>query len=65
MPDGRPVAEEIDGAAHGEMYWRLANEPKQSKWLVTYTKDEGRKDFVGYDFGGNSRADYDLQLGRV
>jgi hypothetical protein len=55
----------IDAIAHAEMYWKLANEEKQSKWLVTFTKGEGRKDFVGVDFEGNTRAMHDKQFGRV
>lgn len=46
------------------MYWELAHESKQSKWLVTFTKDEGRRDFVGVDFDGNTRASYDERYGR-
>ncbi|KAJ9612159.1 hypothetical protein H2200_003756 [Cladophialophora chaetospira] len=64
MPDGRPAAEGIDGVAHGEMYWELANEKKQSKWLVTFTKGQGRKEYIGVDFEGNTRASYDEMFGR-
>ena len=46
------------------MYWELANEKKQSKWLVTFTKEKGRGEFLGVDFDGNTRADYDRQFGR-
>jgi uncharacterized protein YpmB len=46
------------------MYWKLALEQKQSKWLVTFTKGEGRKEFAGVDFEGNTRATYDERFGR-
>ena len=46
------------------MYWNLAVEEKQSKWLVTFTKDEGRREFVGIDFEGNTRATYDTRFKR-
>lgn len=46
----------IDGPAHAELYWELANEKRQSKWLVTFTKNGGRQDFAGVDFDGNTRG---------
>jgi hypothetical protein len=55
---------QIDGDAHADMYWILAHESKQSKWLVTFTKDEGRRPFAGVDFDGNTRESYDEQFGR-
>ena len=58
------MAEEREGSAHAEMYWTLAHEPKQSKWLVTFTKNEGRRDFEGVDFVGETRASYDRKFGR-
>lgn len=63
-PDGRPVGLQIDGDAHADMFWTLAHEPKQSKWLVTFTKDGGRQAFAGVDFNGNTRHSYDDQFGR-
>ena len=68
LSDGRPAAPETDGLAHdrdAEMYWILAHEAKQSKWLVTFVKGEGRRDFSGIDFNGESRESYDRKLGRV
>jgi hypothetical protein len=62
--DGRPVAESRDGDAHAEMYFALAQEEKQSKWLVTFTKAKGREPFLGVDFEGNTRASYDERFGR-
>ena len=47
------------------MYLQLAHEAKQSKWLVTFTKEEGRGDFVGVDFDGETRADYDRKFRRA
>jgi hypothetical protein len=46
------------------MYWELAHEAKQSKWLVTFTKQKGRQEFLGVDFDGNTRASYDELFGR-
>jgi hypothetical protein len=57
-PDGKPAAEAISGAAYAEMYWQLANETKQSKWLVTFNQDAGRGDFVARDYEGKTREDY-------
>ena len=53
--DGKPAAESVSGTAHGKMYWELANEGKQSKWLVTFTKERGRHDFSGIDYQGKNR----------
>ena len=39
------------------MYWDLATEKKQSKWLVTFTTEGGRHDYPGVDFEGNRRWD--------
>ena len=64
-PDGRPANVNRDGVAHAEMYWQLANEPKQSKWLVNFVKNQGRKEFVGVDFDGETRASYDRKFGRA
>jgi hypothetical protein len=57
-PEGKPAAEAISGASYAEMYWELANETKQSKWLVTFTKERGRVDLVGRDYEGRTREDY-------
>ena len=46
------------------MYLTIAHESKQSKWLVTWVQGEGRKDFAGADFLGETRADYDRKFGR-
>jgi hypothetical protein len=50
--DGRPAGVNVDGEAHGAMYWRLAQPGKQEKWLVTFTKNEGRQTYTGVDFDG-------------
>ncbi|KAK0861349.1 hypothetical protein LTS02_007836 [Friedmanniomyces endolithicus] len=65
QPDGRPANLGRDGPAHAEMYLQLAQEPRQSKWLVTFVKGEGRRDFEGVDFDGESRASYDRKFGRA
>ena len=65
QPDGRPAGDDVDGSAHADMYIKLAHESKQSKWLVTFTKDEGRKEFEGVDFNGETRASYDRGFGRA
>jgi hypothetical protein len=46
------------------MYWELAQEEKQSKWLVTFTKERGREEFLGVDFDGYTRISYDERFGR-
>ncbi|OAA69348.1 NAD(P)-binding domain protein [Akanthomyces lecanii RCEF 1005] len=56
--DGRPAALDIDGAAHADMYWELANEKLQSYWLVTFVKNQGRQDFAGVDFQGHNRVSH-------
>ena len=63
--DGRPANVSRDGPAHAEMYWNLVHEARQSKWLVTFVKGEGRKDFVGVDFDGGTRESYDREFGRA
>ena len=64
-PNGKPVGLSLDGSAHADMYYSLAHEPKQSKWQVTFVKGEGRRDFAGYDWEGETRADYDRKFGRT
>lgn len=54
--DGRPAALDIDEAAHAEMYWKLANETIQSYWLVTFVKNQGRRDIAGVDFEGRTAS---------
>jgi hypothetical protein len=63
-PDGRPANLGRDGDAHADMYWKLAHEPKQTNWLVTFVKGEGRRPFEGVDFDGETRKDYDSKFGR-
>ncbi|KAK0264227.1 hypothetical protein LTS09_001705 [Friedmanniomyces endolithicus] len=65
QPDGRPASLGRDGSAHAEMYLQLVQESRQSKWLVTFVKGEGRRDFEGVDFDGETRASYDLKFGRA
>ncbi|KAI1753939.1 putative short chain type dehydrogenase [Xylaria castorea] len=60
LDDGRPAGEGLDGVAHGKIYWELAHETEQSKWLVTFTKDGGRGKFIGVDFDGYTREDHFL-----
>ena len=64
LPDGRPAGEGVDGEAHADMYWELAHEAKQSKWLVTFTKGMGRKEYVGVTFDGETRDSMDRKFGR-
>lgn len=63
-PNGQPADFPIDGQAHADMYLKLAHEARQTKWLVTFTKEEGRREFVGVDFDGETRALYDQKFGR-
>lgn len=65
LSDGRPADFPPSGPAHADMYWELAHEAKQSKWLVTFVKDEGRREFEGVAFDGETRASYDRKFGRV
>ncbi|KAK1056508.1 hypothetical protein LTR74_014863 [Friedmanniomyces endolithicus] len=65
QPDGRPAKLNRDGPAHAEMYLQLAQESRQLKWLVTFVKDEGRRDFEGVDFDGETRASYNRTCGRA
>ncbi|KAK0831160.1 hypothetical protein LTR03_015663 [Friedmanniomyces endolithicus] len=65
QPDGRPAKLNRDGPAHAEMYLQLAQESRQSKWLVTFVKGEGRRDFEGVDFDGETKASYDRTFGRA
>jgi hypothetical protein len=43
QPDGRPAGLKKDGVSHAEKCWELATKSKQSKWLVTFVKGEGRR----------------------
>ncbi|RYC63806.1 hypothetical protein CHU98_g2389 [Xylaria longipes] len=58
LEDGRPAGESLGGAAHANMYWELVHEKEQSKWLVTFTKEGGRREFIGVDFDGYTREDH-------
>ncbi|KAK5705302.1 hypothetical protein LTR97_002420 [Elasticomyces elasticus] len=62
--NGLPAGADRDGIAHAEMYFELAHESKQSKWLVTFVKGEGRRRFEGVAFDGETRASYDRKFGR-
>ncbi|KAI0185465.1 hypothetical protein EV127DRAFT_441538 [Xylaria flabelliformis] len=62
LEDGRPAGEDLDEVAHREIYWQLAHELVQSKWLVTFTKEGGRKEFIGKDFDGYTREDHFLNM---
>lgn len=55
----------MNGSSHAGMYWELAHETKQTKWLVTFVNGEGRKYFVGVDFDGQTRESTDRRLGRM
>ncbi|KAK9786228.1 putative Short chain type dehydrogenase [Seiridium cardinale] len=37
----------VDGAAHADLYWKLAEEKKQGPWLQTFVKGMGYKNFEG------------------
>ncbi|KAK1751480.1 hypothetical protein QBC47DRAFT_391893 [Echria macrotheca] len=43
--DGRPAYMDIDGAAHGDEYVRLAEENSQGPWHYTFVKGVGYKQF--------------------
>ena len=67
--NGLPVGGDGVGAStHADMYWNLAHEERQSQWLVTFTKSDGRvlrKPYEGVDFWGETRVDYDRKFGRL
>lgn len=42
----------MDGDAHGEMYWQLVQPGEQQRWLVTFTKEQGKVDYGPIDFDG-------------
>lgn len=49
---------------HADMYLTVAHEEKQSQPHVVWVHGEGRKDLLGVDFNGKTRADYDRKFGR-
>ena len=51
-PDGRPAVEDLDGEAHGEMYWELVQPGEQGKWLVTFSKGIGRAEYSAVNVDG-------------
>jgi hypothetical protein len=42
--DGSPKYR-IDGDAHAELFWKLAQDGKQGPWMQTFVMGEGYKDF--------------------
>ena len=42
---GAAVYSKIDGEAHAEEFWRLANAEEQGPWDDTFTKGKGYVDF--------------------
>jgi hypothetical protein len=45
-PDGSPKYK-VDGDAHAELYWDLAQDSNQREWMQTFVKDKGYVDFDG------------------
>lgn len=45
--DGSVVGSKIDGPAHGDFYWELAQRPEQGEWLATFVKGKGYVPFEG------------------
>ncbi|RYO84892.1 hypothetical protein DL764_009258 [Monosporascus ibericus] len=43
--EGLPVMKDIDGAAAGKEYLKLAETPEPLPWLYTYTKENGYKEY--------------------
>ena len=39
------MTNDLNGVAHGEMYWELAQEKGQRTWWQTFVKGEGYKHF--------------------
>ncbi|KAI1305614.1 hypothetical protein F5Y03DRAFT_394799 [Xylaria venustula] len=40
-PDGHPIVGGVSGAAHADVFLKLAQDPKQGPWQYTFTKDGG------------------------
>ncbi|TFK47153.1 putative short-chain dehydrogenase [Heliocybe sulcata] len=47
--DGQPVVNAIDGDAHGDFYYELAQDAKQRPWLATFVKGKGYVHFPVHD----------------
>ncbi len=46
MENGGPAMGKIDGPAHGEFCWDLAQRKDQGTWNATFVKGFGYKDFT-------------------
>ncbi len=42
---GQPIMGKIDGPAHGDFCWELAQRKDQGPWDATFVKGVGYKDF--------------------
>jgi hypothetical protein len=45
LEDGYSVMAKIDGHAHGEFYWELAQKREQGPWYATFVRGKGYVDF--------------------
>lgn len=43
--NGQPAMMKIDGPAHGEFVWQLAQQKEQGPWDATFVKGLGYKNF--------------------
>ena len=44
-PEGKPMYTGLDGDAHAETYWDLADSEAKGKSILTFVKDQGIKAF--------------------
>ena len=40
-PNGGPIADELNGDAHADLYLQLATDSEQKSWLQTFVKGQG------------------------
>ena len=59
--DGSSVMAHVDGEAHAEYYWHLANQKTQGPWNSTFVKGKGYKKFDGELSRGFARVTELLQ----
>ncbi|ETN43379.1 uncharacterized protein HMPREF1541_02538 [Cyphellophora europaea CBS 101466] len=48
--DGTVAGRKIDGDAHAQFFWQLAQDPQQREWLATFVKGKGYKAFPGTNY---------------
>lgn len=43
--EGTPAMQNVDGPAHAELFFQLAESPEQGPWQQTFVKGQGYKKF--------------------